>query len=393
MLWALIFFWILPARGESCPTTLPAWERWRAEVLSDLKTPADLGDGRADLIEACAAEPTLTRLYGSPEFHRAMGPLRQAIQASASLQPKAPNSPVLLDPDTYYAAAGKLADLTALPAPFVDRRFLRALSGGAIAEIQRRWGRAPLVRYQPLFFETDVYVALMRSPLFDRWVHVFAGRMHGISDAILLSIQHRDADGRPLERPLARFAEYTLNPSAGRPLGGRRPATSLNCFQCHRAGAMPLIPTEGSHPISLTRGREVGDLLSDMNAVVEESARALPVGFTLAGLGPPMGPVSAPGRTDAFLDSCARPVTLDGPTRRSLRQAMACTTCHDGSTLGVLNAPLGPHDFPHATRYGIVEGFVRSGAMPPDNDLSPEARGALYRCLMAEYYGGMAGLP
>jgi hypothetical protein len=151
---------------------------------------------------------------------------------------------------------------------------------------------------------------------------------------------------------------------------------SLNpgdCFKCHASG-----------PIAIHGPVEAGD---------QASASFINVRIRFVGgdwdgynlyshLGPSYGTDDVKvvaNRTDSNLKSWSNGVIHNLDSANRVRDAMSCVDCHDGETRAKL------------TQYNsqLMQRYVESGLMPPNNALSPDEREGLYRSLIAEYQSSL----
>jgi hypothetical protein len=401
------------ASAAPCPTTAAAWSQWRSRQIIGLARPTDLA-GRASLLDQCASEPGQQAFFQNAQFNECMANLRQASTAMRALAAGSrDNSAIFANPPDYYGPrTGPLRDLTELPSLFNDTAFMTALAANPpvqanldaqVARMQSQFPGSQLIRYTPLFLQgRDVYIAVFpeppppATPRFDRWVHLIRGGNGEIVDMIMVSVQRQDATGRAIDPPLTRFASFEVPPVVA-PTGPQPPTyhsatrgspTEMNCYKCHRTGAMPVVEAAGTTSTSLTPGMSAADVIRSMNSRVSATATAVPADFNMRGFGPPLGPEATtplqPNRmSPAFFQRCAP--GLNQADVITIRDNMNCASCHDGSMAGPFSAPQGPLDFGGPVK--IMEGFVTSGHMPPGG-LPERLRRPLYNCLVAEYYGG-----
>jgi hypothetical protein len=178
------------------------------------------------------------------------------------------------------------------------------------------------------------------------------------------------------------------------------------CLQCHHTGGMPIVPKEGTKPISWTPGKTGEEVLAAINKQYETTANSRPDGDPSPGGFPGFGPVNPESRDDAFVEACAKGASEQKwaanlfltqklsplPQTRfpAIRRAMNCQGCHNDIIYSSIRFPVGSDD--HLKRKLLKE-MIESGHMPPhengETPLSEDERKILFQCLMAEYFGGM----
>ncbi len=169
------------------------------------------------------------------------------------------------------------------------------------------------------------------------------------------------------------------------------------CFDCHKIPVLPIHPDEeydlddAGRLVPKLEGR--GEVPARLNALIAETGSPDAGGlFDPAGFGPALGPVGR-ARPDALLRRWCG-ATVDDASLARIREAMDCSSCHDGELVGRHNFPqavasdqdLGLFHPVSEERMPIAKVYVERGLMPPDSDLTPAERRALWACLQAEYF-------
>ncbi|HWD39948.1 MAG TPA: hypothetical protein VG944_13955 [Fimbriimonas sp.] len=165
---------------------------------------------------------------------------------------------------------------------------------------------------------------------------------------------------------------------------------SKNCYDCHKASTIPIHPKVvyafdgdgkiipdpqfGDSTVRRLNGRIKGYGRGDLSHM-ESSA---------------YGPCLSSGKpvTDEFIASATQDAPIPASSYSKVRQAMVCSSCHDG---------FAPINYPQAVRtwgdvnaferkMGLVQTYVEGGYMPPKSTLTPAERHALWECLMKQYF-------
>ena len=170
---------------------------------------------------------------------------------------------------------------------------------------------------------------------------------------------------------------------------------SKNCYDCHKSAVIPIRPEleyEFDPAGNLIRKeRKVGEIPLLVNARIRAYGKLDLGPQDNAAYGPSIGPPDRK-RTESFVRDEGGTDLSDESVRR-IQSAMACGGCHNS---------FAPINYPEAIRtdrdvksvkskMGIAQTFVEKGWMPPGNDLTPEERKALWRCLTKEYYDPETG--
>jgi hypothetical protein len=179
------------------------------------------------------------------------------------------------------------------------------------------------------------------------------------------------------------------------------------CSHCHKSPVLPLHPArtyEFSGKDLVEAGDKFDDVIYTLNQRIESDYGPPNFGpwLDVTDFGPGIGPLI--DRSDAYLKSCSKglDVRLD-----RVREAMNCSSCHNGQSMGVINYPQATFStvdtefltfpagsLPNDERVrDILSVYIEEGLMPPpalqsqtQNDLTPDERSALLSCLMTEYF-------
>lgn len=165
---------------------------------------------------------------------------------------------------------------------------------------------------------------------------------------------------------------------------------SKNCYDCHKTGVLPIFPK------TVYRfgpdGRLVADpagakgLTSMSERLVQMYGKTDWVHMDSGDFGPALG--DSRDRSDAFVLEATSGLDLPSASIPKIREAMNCVRCH--GDLVKIDYPLAvrtDRDIKSfETKKGMVQTYVESGLMPPNNTLSSAERQGLWRCLMKEYF-------
>lgn len=164
---------------------------------------------------------------------------------------------------------------------------------------------------------------------------------------------------------------------------------SNNCYDCHKAGVIPVRPEreygfdEAGGLVAKSAGS--GSIPKVLNDRIRDYGQ-IDLGWMDAdAYGPSLGP-DIP-RSDAFIRR-ASGMNLSDDSVQRIRSAMNCASCHD--LFAKLNYPLAMRSSRDLKGFksalGLGPSFVEKGWMPPGNSLSEPERHALWLALTKEYF-------
>jgi hypothetical protein len=423
------------ADSSTCPKTADAWNQWRSQTVSQLKTPDDMGTGAFDLLNSCQGEADQQKFFKSPSFIACMDPLKVAAETVRLVtKDSVLKTDIFFDTPQSSMTAMDRPEVEALPDVFRSKDFVEASThkglteeqvSALMAKVQATYPSATIVRFKSRFDVGDRSI-LIRIPdsKVDRWVHM-TWEDNGLGQFIfMIGVEKEDSTGKKFVPPRSffnSFANVSLNegdltppsptsdgtlpknphkemlkgivitPTTIHPLRVSTP--QISCYVCHRTGAMPAVPDPGSPPISYTIGKNATDAISAFNGAISETATAIPRNVNIDHLGPAIGTVNPASRTDDFVKSCFSSTPVSSGSVSNVKQAMNCMGCHDGTSVGKLTFPLGFDSSPdNFTPGNVLHKMILSGHMPPGSSLTDDERTALNSCVMKEYYGGFQSL-
>ena len=188
-----------------------------------------------------------------------------------------------------------------------------------------------------------------------------------------------------------------------------------NCQECHKSMPLSIWPRRVFRDASWQEmaPAEAASAVAAVNAWLPQRPPAYPTGADDAlasscAYGPPLGALPqhyaiAGRRTADSVRTCSAPWKLSETSLKRVAAAMGCGGCHDARD----KAERGALNYPQATEKrnsttlafdddrdlglldvapNMIQTLVTEGHMPPEIDLQPEERQALYRCLSSEYF-------
>jgi hypothetical protein len=382
-----------------------------------------------------------------------MEPLKAAA-ANAKLVQKdsVDNEAVFLDKPKSSAGKTDRPEVEELPSIFSGKDFSSAATNAQLTEtqvsalmakVQAQYPGALISRFKSRFGLSDRSILFeIPGPQVDRYIHTIWDSS-GLSPTIfLIGVEKVDATGKKLSPPRTFFSSFTNQPisadssspadtassttptpntatqytatsnnphmqMAKAPLGitikpgsppVRMSTPQVTCFVCHRTGAMPIVPDDGIAPISYTSGKSGTEVIRAFNQQIRNTATATPPSINSKSLGPMIGAIDPPTRTDDFVKSCFTKPGFTQTSVNKVKQAMNCAECHDGQSVGRLTFPLGMDASPNTEDEDlfnpgdVLNQMLAAKHMPPGANLSDDESVALAVCIGKEYYGGFQGL-
>jgi|SRR5579872_439211 len=168
---------------------------------------------------------------------------------------------------------------------------------------------------------------------------------------------------------------------------------SHNCYDCHKAGILPIRPefeyTFDSAGRMVVKTTGVGIIPEAVNQRIQNYG--LP-DFGLLDIhqyGPELGPATRQQRTPAFVRGCSMGTATDPISIQKVRLAMNCAKCHDDfAKIDYLQAVRSNRDVLAFSKLkqGMVQTYIEQGWMPPGISLTTDQRHSLWNCLMKEYF-------
>jgi len=410
---ALIFILVTGAgAAEPCPTSVEEWTKWRESILLGLSAPTDLNLKKIELLKLCRKQPEQAVFFNEPKFRACMAPMERIARAMNPRSTPYQSGFTLKDEEYYESKRLEYPAMFELPPVMRDPEFLKKLRSTWtrnstlqkwIAKFQKTMPGFQALKYTSRVLPNQEAIAFLRpGDDFDQWFHFIVG----IDEILVVSIQKRDGKHQLLDRPRVYYNEFHFiedEKDTPFPVGKHDLYNSklkftdlasksmhskpMSCHQCHRTGAMPLVPVAGSKLITLNKGTDPVKQLAWFNDRVADTANAVSDSIDVQGFGPSLGEFNPKQRTDQFVVRCSGNPQLSKTSLVKIKKAMNCSSCHDGDLVGALDYPVLTDD---STAAGIrvAETFIKSGHMPPGENLSTEERDALFECLIYEYYGG-----
>ena len=437
-----------PAVPAPAPLALPQihwlpveWRQWRDAEISRILQPTFPLKGEMLLCtdqvvqrSAAAYAGIETVLRAKPDLFapttdlgKAMGPFVSFIKAQhwMALRDAADHPTHALGmeiPDRdYYDYAIPFAELPPLlrSQEFLQHMATPATYQDAVAQIEAANARLPLAdRWQVVPFRSQfilsvdtitygrllVLIPNLPAPdggTMDKWVQfaIATPEMDPATEILSVSVI---ATHRPAKAP-GKVATYGLDfmrmkdastgkitPTAVVRLPSDSPHKSENCYDCHKAGVIPIHPKiEYAFAPSgalIEKPAKAPSRLGAINALIKAYG---PPDFgpqQATAYGPSMGPQQRP-RSDAFIAAAAAGTGIGSASYARIRQAMNCSSCHnDFAPINYMQAARTAQEVDSfESRQSIVQTMIESGLMPPDNRLSRKERKALWQCLSKEY--------
>jgi len=169
-----------------------------------------------------------------------------------------------------------------------------------------------------------------------------------------------------------------------------RDNASKNCYECHKSPVLPIHPKkafEFNSSAELVESRDAMRSMPDLlNARISNYAMCEFMSMNSDSYGPTIGPNEIT-LSDEFIRDSANDPSLSAESLAKLRIAMKCESCH--SSPSKINYPqavqssIGFQNFEQ--KVGIVQTYIESGWMPPNNNLTAAERRALWKTLYNEY--------
>lgn len=154
-----------------------------------------------------------------------------------------------------------------------------------------------------------------------------------------------------------------------------------NCYFCHKSPFIPIIPKSSTFDY-----KNFSEALSKANQKMSSYSHGKIGGMDMKAYGPGLG-ISDPLSLD-YLKKCSRMPNLNPHQISQIKQNIKCGSCHDGNNRGLLNYPSGLSFQIEGTKNLADEYIVNYQTMPPTlENLSPEVRIAISRCLKHNLYG------
>jgi len=406
---------VATARADSCPTDPKGVQAWRDQLLAALEIPYEstFGFGASRRIVDC--EKKSPGLFKRPEVQACMARTRDFLG-------EASKSPLLAPPAPAKSADDPDVRSGQVPDDLLDPAFLKLMTHRTtLAQAKEKLkqinaGKPDGEKYLFAEFSSQFVISPDEIGSPDRLVVFVPGTAQVPEDRFVLfsnnpasndahparmisvaSVQKTGANGKKLPAEVVRFKTYMRNyaPAGAKgeeSISVRVPEKPLpyemKCYSCHKTGLRLIFPAKGSLPDS--------DLphLRKMNGAMEKYKIGSYGGvYRPEKWGPPMGidAQSSPASRENFKACVAREFdgirTRPAPSIGRVVSAARCTECHDGKDLGALNFPTGGI----SSDGDDVTAFVAHlKIMPADaGELSDVERGALARCLVNNYYGGL----
>jgi hypothetical protein len=429
----------------TCPQTSADWGKWRTQAISQLQTPFDIASGAFDLLNSCQGERDQQKFFKSPAFLACMAPLQVASQTVKLFKKDdVLNTAIFLDAPQSSRTPMDRPEVEALPDVFKSKDFVDASTNANLTEqqvsalmakVRASYPDATIARFKSRFGIGDKSILIrIPGPQVDRWVHMIWDETGLGSFIFMIGVEKEDATGKKLNPPKSFFNSFTnisfspesADPTPPTPTVVTAPTTDViapknphqnmmkgvkitattqrplrvstpqaSCFACHRTGPMPIVPATDSDPISYTGTKSAADAINEFNEAIANTASATPRNVNLDQLGPPLGEVNLPSRTDDFVKSCFNSSNAAPESVSRVKQAMNCMGCHNGNNAGKLTFPIGVDNTTEPfTPAKVFNQMIMSGHMPlgSGSQLSVDERSALAACLMKEFYGGFQSL-
>lgn len=376
--------------ATDCPQGFEAWIKWRQEAL----TQANKMQFVSGLNAIQATFQSCKRSFDE------LGPQKKCFEnldkfSFTSYQTHIKNHSLGLDTsDSDYFAYLKANELGTLPDAFVDSAVLKKIDSTSESEypnladyIQSIGPKGTISFYYaskdiPSVDDASVkgrifvYIPGDKKDIVSQYA-VGIGKKGKLPNAIsVITVLKVDSQGHQLEKPLVYYNDLwrkrTGNSIAveNRIVENRR---MENCYSCHKSPFIPIYPDADTFDF-----QKIGDRLTAANALMSKYGTAVYVGINSEEYGPPMG------LTASSISECQASQSISAETRANLN----CADCHNGHDRGSLNFPSGlDSQLPGST--SLVKLFVQKfGLMPPmHQNLKPEEREAILKCLVNDYYG------
>ncbi len=398
--------------AAGCPTDAAAVATWREALIRNFDLPYNAQFGRPSLEAMRKCEKETPALWQTPAVAGCLKQTRDFLEAVSADGHPAPGAAIPYDeqPD---------ARANLVPDDLQDQKFLQLVSDRKSLPDAKKFieklnaGKPEKERYIFGQYSSQFVVSPDASASPDRLV-VFVPGVAPIPDRFVLfsvsqegnqvkpnlvsviSVQKYDSKGKPLDRNVVRFKthwrDYKEYPKVGlSPLSKPMPH-EMKCYSCHKLGARSILPAEGSvSPADRPA-------IAKMNEVIDGYGVPAYGGvYNPADWGPPIGidENSSPASVGAF-QACLTEFKRTLPKPNSfdsdkVTKAARCTECHNDKKGGV-----GPLNFPLGGGMGsegdhVYSMVVSLGTMPADGALlAPSERQALTKCLVQDYYGGVA---
>lgn len=167
-----------------------------------------------------------------------------------------------------------------------------------------------------------------------------------------------------------------------------KPNPSKSCFDCHKSGVIAI------HPKTYYRFSDKGPLVESSKPSGFDRVNELAMSYgrpdfghlDADAFGPSLG-TSGRSRTDEFIARATADAPIPAASYDRIRSSMNCSDCHnDFAKLNYLLGVQSDQDFKSLeAKKGLVQSYIENGWMPPDNNLTPAERNALWQCVMKEY--------
>ena len=392
---------------ERCPGSFDEWSAWREWYVTTTAffTPeGSLTESKLSLfLDACEKQPEQKQFFENGSFRACMRNLMAFGRSAHEFNGESWSEDFIPSRAEEFASHPRFK---AFVAPFQDSHAIQSVLKARLGQTDAASRERNEAVFSSLLARMPAGVRAMsyKSELLNhRGGAVFAlpGSGNGPDDIdqylhfdplhngfLSITIRKRDEQGRPLHPPQIYFADFRINNDGKVKM---RSDDGGNCLVCHRAGAMPVVPTSGRTVQSYGKGPKGSTMLSWFNQEqIPRTSGATPPGVAWQQLGsPPLGPDDDRARTDEFMRGCIARAKMPPPIRMDrVRDAMDCARCHNGAKAGIISPPFSPGDFP-----SLVSHLVHNGMMPPKTPLSRSERHALSNCLYEEYFGGVSGGP
>ena len=410
--------------GMKCPKSLQEWNLWRENFVDTLQSLEFIKMKRdALMFEHCENSPDQAQFFQNQNFATCMKNIGSAFK---SLRAYSAAHEIGWEDGYIQASPPDLSDpvIRAFTSPFMDTKRVNQLSRSGLdgtdgsSPLDGTTGiRKSISEYLPVFKSRGLLFQEMLSRLqagtramsykaalihkggaifvlpesakdkndYDQYMHISEDG----SSLLQIAIKRRDSNGTPLNPPQIFFDAYR---ESGTGIMERSSPTHIGrCMVCHRAGAIPVIPTQPENVLSYTPDIKSTDILQWFNGVqVPKTANAVPPFFSWDMIGfPQLGSEDDHLRTDDFMKGCIKSSSAayapPSVNVEKLRKAMNCEKCHDGEKSGMISYPFAPADLDGKN---LARHLIEGGLMPPKSDLNKDERVALASCLEAEYMGG-----
>ena len=387
----LLFSSQLLYAGNWCPKTEKEWAAWRESTIYELNSQRDLD---ADRLDDCQSDPAQSKFFSDPRFLSCMQPLRSLGRYIRNFSGSESDATKAAAFDHLPTEMGNLPDELAGPSfqKLIQQKPLnRSDLVAFLRQIEKGHPESKIVGFTSVIVDGENIAIYIPGKKVDRWLELSIKNALLAPVVSMIAVQRYEQDGTKLSAARVRFSVFgggnQSGVSAHFKMKRDNDIAQVQCFNCHRTGAMPIIPmqTKGSS-FSYVDGMSDKSVLDFLNKRIEIDSAPEPT-VTVPDFIPPIGEANLITRTDAFMLGCAGS-KMPLASRKKIKEAMNCASCHNGLGAGVLSYPLGDGgDWGDRHGLGTMEWMTVSGHMPPHSTLDPEERKALFRCLKVEYYG------